>query len=131
MTRAELVAEVVKPTLDAVSELFIVKGNEYAKTGAFHNFENAAKKLSVKYDRIVSPIEALDGMAMKHEVSIEDMLRKYQDDFIDRTYAARSEKDVPDITITSLVQIDEKFNDLITYLILKKALLIDFYHYSN
>ena len=79
------------------------KGKEYRRNGnVFHNFETAARKKNVSREF------ALDFMALKHEISIEDMT-----------------KDLDNDILPTEAMIEEKFGDAINYLVIKKAMFLD------
>jgi hypothetical protein len=91
---------VVESTLQSIADLLIKKGGEYANDQeVFHNFISASKKLDVSKEK------ALQGMMIKHVVSIDDL--------IDNRVAA-----TPAI-------VNEKINDNIAYLILLKGMLLE------
>ena len=80
------------------------KAKEYSKDGdRFHNFKIAGRK------RGVQPHDALDGMRIKHVVSIEDMW-----DNIDTHKALPTGE-----------MIDEKFGDVINYYLLEKGMMLE------
>lgn len=95
--------KLVDETLLQIRETLIVKGKEYVRNNnPFHNFEVGARKKSITREKV------LDGMMLKHEISIEDMTN-------DLDYGK----------IPSERSVNEKFGDNIIYLILKKAMFID------
>lgn len=94
---------IVEQTLNHVRETLIVKGKEYRRNNnPFHNFEVGARKKNITREK------ALDGMLLKHEVSIEDIT---------------NDLDLGILPTESAV--NEKFGDALIYLIIKKAMLID------
>ncbi len=125
MTRQQLVNEVVKPTIEHIEQLFSSKGEEYALTGAFHNFEKA-----VELDPDTSdPIDALKGFKLKHDVSLRDIIQQYQRDY--QLSANRQHCDNPHAKPPSLEKLNEKVDDILVYTIILKAILIDFYNLSK
>jgi hypothetical protein len=118
MTRQEFNDEILTPTLNHIDDLVGTKGDEYAVKGAFHNFIQAVKKSRTPSN----PIIALEGMQMKHTISIDDLLNKYDIDFGNPHTVVTEEK-----ILTILHKIDEKFDDYLVYTILKKGIIKDFY----
>lgn len=95
--------KIVSQTLRQIEETLIVKGKEYRRNNnPFHNFEVGARKKNISREK------ALDGMLLKHEVSIEDMTNDLDLDILPTESA-----------------VNEKFGDALIYLIIKKAMLID------
>ena len=95
--------KIVSQTLRQIEETLIVKGKEYRRNNnPFHNFEVGARKKNITREK------ALDGMLLKHEVSIEDMTNDLDLDILPTESA-----------------VNEKFGDALIYLIIKKAMLID------
>ena len=95
--------KVVDETLKQIRETLIVKGKEYRRNNnPYHNFEVGARKKEITRERV------LDGMLLKHEISIEDMTNDLDNDKLPSENA-----------------VNEKFGDNIIYLILKKAMFID------
>ena len=86
----------------AIKEVLTQKAKEYASDESrFHNFEMAARK------RDTTPEDALMGMKVKHDISVDDLVK----------WAKESpEKLNNDI-------INEKIGDSINYLILLEGLL--------
>jgi hypothetical protein len=86
-----------------IREVLSSKAQEYATEGnRFHNFDVAARILDC------TPEHALQGMMLKHIVSVFDLIQW-----------AKEEEDL----ITATV-IDEKIGDTINYLILLEGLLL-------
>jgi hypothetical protein len=95
--------EIVDQTLEQVTEVLIEKSIEYSRNdNPFHNFDVGARKTGLIREKV------LDGMALKHDISIDDMVN-----------------DIEDGKLPSYDTINEKFGDAINYLILKKASIID------
>ena len=95
--------QIVDKTLNRIKEIIIIKGKEYRRNNnPFHNFDEGSKRTGLIREKV------LDGMLLKHEISISDIIN--------------------DLEIGILPNIDtveEKFNDNLIYLILKKASIID------
>ena len=104
ITNDELEFErIVDETLQQIRETLIVKGKEYRRNNnPFHNFEVGSRKKSISRERV------LDGMLLKHEISIEDMTN-----------------DLDQGKLPSESSVNEKFGDNLIYLLLKKAMFID------
>lgn len=94
---------VIETTLENIRNILVVKGKEYRRNeNPFHNFEEGSKSSGLIREKV------LDGFLLKHEISIKDITN--------------------DLTINKLPTrevIEEKFNDNIIYLLLKKAMFID------
>lgn len=95
--------EIVDQTLGQVTEVLIEKSVEYSRNdNPFHNFDVGARKTGLIREKV------LDGMALKHEISIDDIVN-----------------DIEEGKLPTYDLINEKFGDAINYLILKKASIID------
>jgi hypothetical protein len=95
--------KVVTDTLSEVKELLIVKGKEYRRNdNVYHNFDQGAKIKGI------TPEKVLDGFLLKHEISIADMTN-----------------DLDKGIIPSKEKVEEKFNDNIIYLLIKKAMILN------
>ena len=95
--------KLIKDTLNEIQQTLIVKGKEYRRNNnPFHNFEVGARKKNTTREKV------LDGMLLKHEISIEDMTNDLDLD-----------------KLPSLNTVNEKFGDNLIYLIIKKACFID------
>lgn len=93
----------VEQTLDRIKELIIVKGKEYRRNNnPFHNFEQGALRKGVTRERI------LDGMLLKHEISIDDII-----DDLDKNI------------LPSKATVEEKFTDKLIYTIIQKISILD------
>ena len=102
-TKNEYFEKVINDTLLEVKELLIVKGKEYRRNdNVYHNFDQGAKIKGI------TPEKVLDGFLLKHEVSISDMT-----DDLDKGVLPTKEK------------VEEKFNDNIIYLLIKKAMILN------
>jgi len=93
----------INQTLNNLKDTLIVKGKEYRRfSNPFHNFEEGAKITGKLRE------EVLWGFAMKHYISIQDM-----------------KEDLKNGKLPSRGQVEEKYNDLLIYLLLEKISLID------
>lgn len=82
------------------------KAIEYAgENDRLHNFKKAAQIACVL------PVIALDGMMLKHYTAYRDMLDDVREN--DASY--------------TLARLDERFGDMINYLLLQKALFMEYY----
>lgn len=95
--------DIVNNRLSHCAALLTQKNEEYGSVGdRLHNFKRAAQIKGC------DPVEALDGMALKHEVSLRDM----------KDRMATQPDYVPSLTLVS-----EKISDMINYLLLFEALI--------
>lgn len=95
--------QIVDETLNQIKSTLIEKGREYHRNNdPFHNFNQGARITGLIREKV------LDGMLLKHEVSIADMT----DDLV---------KNI----LPKIETVEEKFGDNLIYLILKKASIID------
>jgi hypothetical protein len=95
--------QIVDETLNQIKETLIQKGREYRRNNdPFHNFNQGARITGLIREKV------LDGMLLKHEVSIADMTN-----------------DLVDGKLPKIETVNEKFGDNLIYLILKKASIID------
>ncbi len=95
--------EIVESRIKKIRKILKAKGEEYSsEDNRLHNFEVAARKGDC------SPEKALQGMDMKHVVSIQDIIDKCE------LY------DNPEL---KLKHIEEKIGDHINYMILLEAIL--------
>lgn len=87
----------IKDMLSNISEVLLVKSKEYVRNDdRMHNFNQAARKKDLTREQV------LDGMRLKHEVSIDDIRR-----------------DISEGVLPSRELLDEKFTDIINYYILE------------
>lgn len=101
--------EKVDENLQKVKDTLVVKGKEYVRNdNPFHNFERAAKMKGI------TPVEALDGMLLKHLVSYHDMI-----------------DDIKAGKIPTVATVQEKLGDIITYFTLQKIQLEDIAELSD
>ncbi len=92
---------IVDTTLDNCKSVLSAKEEEYSSgQDRFHNFKTGARM------RNCTPIQALEGMKLKHDVSVKDL--------IDNPHTATHEL------------LDAKIDDSINYLLLLKGMLIEY-----
>lgn len=95
--------QIVDETLNQIKSTLIEKGREYRRNNnPFHNFEEGSKRSGLIREKV------LDGMLLKHEISIADMTN-----------------DLVGGILPKIETVEEKFGDNLIYLILKKASIID------
>ena len=95
--------EVIEESIKQITETLLVKGKEYRRNGnPFHNFEEGARKENKTRE------EVLHGFALKHEISIGDI-----------------RNDLSKGILPKAEQVNEKFNDLIIYLLIEKASILE------
>ena len=95
--------QIVDETLNQIKSTLIEKGREYRRNNdPFHNFNQGARITGLIREKV------LDGMLLKHEVSIADITN-----------------DLVDGKLPKIETVEEKFGDNLIYLILKKASIID------
>jgi len=95
--------QIVDSSLNQIRETLLVKGKEYKRNNnIFHNFEEGSKRTGLIREKV------LDGMLLKHEISIADMTN-----------------DLEKGILPKIETVEEKFGDNLIYLILKKASIID------
>ena len=94
---------VVSKTLIDIRNLLITKGKEYRRNGnVYHNFEQGAAMTGMSREKV------LDGFLLKHEISINDMTN-----------------DLENGILPTRDKVEEKFNDNLIYLLIKKAMILD------
>ena len=93
----------VERRCELIKSVLANKAKEYATEDRFHNFVAAGRKNNMTSE------EALMGMKVKHDVSVDDLVRW--------------SKDSPERLCLSII--DEKIGDSINYLILLEGLLIE------
>lgn len=95
--------KIIEESITQITETLLVKGKEYRRNGnPFHNFEVGARKENKTRE------EVLHGFALKHEISIGDIRND-----LSKGILPKSE------------QVNEKFNDLIIYLLIEKASILE------
>lgn len=95
--------EIVEEVLQQVKDVLLVKAKEYRRDdNPFHNFDVGAMKTGLIREKV------LDGMLLKHEISISDITNDLEKGILPTKY-----------------MLDEKFGDNIIYLIIKKACIVD------
>lgn len=95
--------KIVDETLLSIRDTLVVKGKEYRRNNdPFHNFNQGSRKKGTLREKV------LDGMLLKHEISIDDMTN-----------------DLGRGILPKESTVHEKFNDNIIYLLLKKAMMLD------
>lgn len=95
--------KVVDETLSQLRETLIVKAKEYRRNNnPFHNFEQGEKRSDRTREQV------LDGFLLKHEISIADMTT-----------------DLANGKLPQQAAVNEKFNDNLIYLLIKKAMFLD------
>ena len=94
----------IKNTLEQIKDLLIVKCKEYRrKNNPYHNFEVGAEKTGK------TRIEILRGFSLKHSISIDDIIEDFENG-----------------TPPNVEKVNEKYNDLITYLLIEKSMMIEY-----
>jgi hypothetical protein len=95
--------EVIDKTLNKARDILIVKGKEYRRNGnPFHNFDEGARMRGMLREKV------LDGFVLKHEISVNDMVN-----------------DIDKGILPSKEVVEEKFGDILVYLLIKKASILD------
>lgn len=92
---------IVEQRCCAIVDTLKIKAKEYATENRFHNFDVAARK------RNTTPEDALMGMKIKHDVSVDDLVE-----------LAKNSPEKLNLSI-----INEKIGDSINYLVLLEGLL--------
>lgn len=95
--------EIVNCSVESIKHTLLVKSKEYQRNNnPFHNFDEGSKRSGLIREKV------LDGMLLKHEISIADMTN-----------------DLEKGILPKIETVEEKFGDNLIYLILKKASIID------
>jgi len=95
--------KVINNTLDELKDLLLAKGKEYVRNNdVYHSFNQGA------IVKGTTPEKVLDGFLLKHEVSINDMTN-----------------DLDSGILPSKYKVNEKFNDNMIYLLIKKAMILN------
>jgi hypothetical protein len=93
----------VQSTLQKIQQLLLVKGKEYRRNSdPFHNF-NVGSQISGEI-----PEKVLQGFLLKHLVSYQDMLN-----------------DIEQGKLPKIELVEEKFLDIIVYMVIQKAQIIN------
>jgi len=101
-TSEERFDTVVNRTLSEIRELLVVKGKEYRRNNnPYHNFEAGANMTC----RI--PERVLNGFLLKHLISYNDIIN-----------------DIEDGKLPTEKIVEEKFNDILVYFLLQKAMIL-------
>lgn len=101
-TEQEVVNDLIEETLNNLKEKLLVKGKEYIRNNdPFHNFNTGAAITGQTREDIIW------GFALKHFISIQDI-----------------KSDLKKEIKPNKETLDEKYNDLIVYLLLEKASII-------
>ena len=99
--------EVIESTLKQIRELLITKGKEYRRNNdPYHNFNVGAKKTDK------TPEEVLQGFLLKHLISVDDIRNDLKEGIM-----PKSDK------------VHEKYNDILVYFLIEKAMLLDRINY--
>lgn len=89
----------VESTLDSIRQTLVVKGKEYRRNNnPFHNFDKGAEITGKTRE------EVLWGFALKHFISIQDI-----------------KEDLKQGKLPNVEVINEKYNDLLIYLLIEKV----------
>ena len=103
MTQEERFDAQAEATLQEIRELLIVKGKEYRRNNnVYHNFDKGAKMVGL------IPEKVLHGFLLKHLISYQDMLN-----------------DIEKGNYPKPALVEEKFNDIITYYVIQKCMILD------
>lgn len=95
--------EIVKEQLESCELILIKKGAEYRRNdNPFHNFEVGAKMTGWSKEKV------LYSFLLKHLVSLQDI-----------------REDVENDNLPAKAVLDEKYTDVINYLLLEKAMILD------
>jgi len=99
--------EVIESTLKQIRDLLITKGKEYRRNNdPYHNFNRGAE-LTGK-----STEEVLQGFLLKHLISVEDI-----------------RNDIKEGIMPKSDKVNEKYNDILVYFLIEKAMLLDRINY--
>jgi len=101
--REEQFEAVIANTLQQLQELLLIKGKEYRRdNNPYHNFERGAQMTDLTRE------EVLQGFLRKHLISVEDM----RNDSCIGTYHSEE-------------KINEKYNDILIYFMIEKAMMLE------
>lgn len=94
---------VILNTIHELQQLILIKGKEYRReNNPYHNFNTGSQITGLIPERV------LDGFLLKHEISIKDMVNDIEKGIF------------PKVDV-----VNEKFNDNIIYLLIKKAMILN------
>lgn len=103
MDRNEYFDKVINETLEEIKNLLVVKGKEYRRNNnPYHNFERGAELTGQ------SRLDVLQGFLLKHLISVEDI-----------------RNDLKKGILPSEEKVNEKHNDIISYLLIEKAMILE------
>lgn len=95
--------EIVEEQVDKIEDTLVVKAKEYRRNNnPFHNFDIGTQINNQSREEVIW------GFALKHFISIQDI-----------------RNDVKEGKLPSKEILDEKYTDLINYLIIEKASILD------
>ena len=94
---------IIEDTLQQIKDTLITKGREYRRAqNPFHNFNQGVKITGLTREEVIW------GFALKHFISIQDI-----------------KNDLKQGKKPTRAMLDEKYGDLINYLLIEKASIID------
>ncbi len=103
MTKNERFETTVTETLENIQNLLILKGKEYRRNdNCYHNFDEGSKLTGN------TPEEVLQGFLLKHLISVSDI-----------------RNDIRLGVLPTLEKIEEKYNDILVYFLIEKAMIIE------
>lgn len=103
--------EIVNEQLENCSKTLVIKGREYRRNdNPMHNFDIGVQQSTSDETRE----EVIWGMARKHWISIQDI-----------------RGDIKKGKLPTKEMLDEKFGDMINYLLLEKASIVDKIDYDS
>lgn len=103
MKKEEIFECIIEETLMQIKELLLIKGKEYRRdNNPYHNFEIGAAIEQKTRE------EVLQGFLLKHLISIKDM----RNDLKKGIFPTES-------------KVDEKYNDILIYFLIEKAMMIE------
>ncbi len=90
-------------TIHALQDLILIKGKEYRRNNnPYHNFDRGAQMTGNSRE------EVLQGFLLKHLISVEDI-----------------RNDMKQGILPTKEKIEEKYNDILVYFLIEKAMIID------
>jgi hypothetical protein len=94
---------IVNETLEKLQSLLVVKGKEYRRNGnPYHNFDEGAKNTGQ------IPEKVLHGFLLKHLISASDI-----------------RNDIELGVLPTIEKVEEKWNDILVYFLIEKAMIIE------